>query len=62
MNIVNKTNIKGAVNMNDSYEILKALEANGKRLEACKKENEKVFERIDKCMKKFFMKVVKEKY
>jgi hypothetical protein len=45
--------------MNDSYEILKALEANGKRLESYKKENENMFKRIDKQMKKFFMKYIR---
>lgn len=45
--------------MHDSYEILKALEANGKRLESYKRENENMFKRIDKQMKKFFMKYIR---
>jgi len=45
--------------MRDAYEVLKALEANGKRLEVYKKENENMFKRIDKQMKKFFMKYIK---
>jgi len=45
--------------MKDAYEVLKALEANGKRLESYKKENENMFKRIDKQMKNFFMKYIK---
>ncbi len=45
--------------MKDAYEVLKALEANGKRLESYKKQNENMFKRIDRSLKKFFMKVIK---
>ena len=45
--------------MKDAYEVLKALEANGKRLESYKKQNENMFKRIDKQMKNFFMKYIK---
>ncbi len=43
----------------DAYEVLKALEANGKRLESYKKQNENMFSKIDKQMKKVFMKFIK---
>jgi hypothetical protein len=45
--------------MNDSCDILKKLEANGKRLESYKKDNENMFKRIDKQMKNFFMKYIR---
>lgn len=45
--------------MKDAYEVLKTLEANGKRLEEYKKENEKMFKRIDKSLKMLFMKYIK---
>jgi len=38
----------------DAYQVLKTLEENGKRLEAYKAENEKMFKRIDRMFKKFF--------
>jgi len=45
--------------MKDAYEVLKALEANGRRLESYKKRNENMFKRIDKQLKKVFMKYIK---
>ncbi|AMB18814.1 hypothetical protein BH780_gp234 [Bacillus phage Eldridge] len=42
--------------MRDAYEVLKAFEANGKRLADYKKQNDSMFKKIDRQFKKFFKK------